>query len=216
MERLKLLITELNVNKNTKKKFSHTFKFFKDELLNKTIFVYFNVFDEINDLEKFLSIVKLANYIYHAKIDRSKNKISTDCLENIKVIFNNKINMQVSQLLFSDLSQTINSFKEMEFISLVFFLTHILRDENIKFVKLEKRDLKGRIWEVLETIKQKEYNLKEIFKPPKNVSVFNHFNGRFESGIKNIFPEVIPKDMNENDLYEMIVKFKKEIKHLKN
>ncbi len=99
---------------------------------------------------------------------------------------------------------------------MVYYLTHLLKYEEIDpEIETKKTNLRNRILDTLKKMNVNKYNLEEVFSKPLEVDVFSHFNGKFESGIENIFQGVIPKDMTEEELYKVINTMKNEIKHLK-
>jgi len=93
--------------------------------------------------------------------------------------------------------------------------------EPVKYKKLRpttiKKTLRGRTYDVCRNklnLCPTKYNLNDIFRKVTNVNIFDHFNGTFESGIVNIFQDIVPKNLTEGDLLHSIKSLKKEMKHL--
>jgi hypothetical protein len=211
-------------------------KFFNNELLDKTVFIFFLLFDKplfyVNQKKKyqgeiniFKEMTELLYYVFYTKKPKNvKNKPKIDYKQVEKIMEHRN---EYGLIYYSNLYNTnINTFEEAEFLSFCFYMTHVLynmcgykEDSKHEYVLDKetkmKSTLKERFVHLLNTYKF-QFNKKDVeslFKQTSmgNFSILNHFYGRFESGLKNIFKGCIPKNLSEKQLYQYIKDLNEEI-----
>lgn len=223
MNKLKLKYETLFNYKNKKVNFIPTVYLFKDELLDKCFFIYpiyFNPKYFLNEkkkhevqVERYMEIVALCHYIFtNKKVELPKIKDGT--LEEIDKICNIKTYTQnfYSYLYYHKL----DTFKDIEFLSLVFLLTYLLHKKEYKngdyfIAQTSEKNIKDRVFDIVKKLKYDISKFYKVFKPPKDMSAFGHFFDRFENGLPNIFKGTIPKKMNPVTTYKFIKKYDTEL-----
>lgn len=186
-----------------------------EPLLEKTIFIYFLNYNK-KDIEKsvknFIKIFRLSKYIYFNKYPSID--VFEDDISKIESIYKEyKVISVYAVKLFKEVSNKIDSFNEMEFISFMYHIVPRLKKYNIdKDEYSDEYKIKKRLIHILNKLNIKE-NIDDMFQKNVENGLYSLFNGPFESGIENIFVDSIPKNFTENDLYNNILKLYKEIKN---
>jgi len=237
----------------------HHFKVFDEDLLNKCFFIYFLNFKPYKSnvkeqIDNFRGMVSLAKYIYYNRYPKSIPRLNHEVYNKVLDVYKRKKEREISMAMMNNVSEGIEDFSEMEFISFVYFFTNFLKHarqlksgksitrrllnveegkefqvlpelmnmlEPVKYKKLRpttiKKTLRGRTYDVCQNklkLCPTKYNLKDIFRKVTNVNTFDHFNGTFESGIVNIFQDVVPNNLTEDELIHSIKRLKKEMEHI--
>lgn len=221
IDKIRLFVDKLNISKPyAKYKFDVNFPWTDNEIIRKCLFIYFWLFGppklshEIQ-FERFCEILSLCHYVFF------KENISIDInsriYELLEKIYKKQLERDFCKFLFQKQKENIKTFKEMEFLSFTLFFSRILKAMKFrehKYIQLKNKNLKLKTREAVMNLNlhSDKYDVDEMFEMPISVSVYDWFNGNFESGVENIFQGSIPLEMNDKDLYNVIQIMQKELK----
>lgn len=217
--------------KNVSSIVKNSIPFFGHSLLDKTVFIFTVLFDKplfyVNEEKKYQEEINLfkemIELLYHVFFKKKPNikSIKINCKKVEDMMEHRK---KHALLLFSNLyHRGINTFEEAEFLSFCFYMVHVLyacgyKTDMLHQYMLDKETklnstLKERVVHLLKTYKFAFHptHLDSLFKKSTDISILNHYYGRFESGVKNIFKGCIPNNLSEHQLYQSIKQLNKEI-----